>query len=241
MYEKIQGIVVDVVRHNDRHNIVNLYTRQHGRLSFLSKIGVTARGKSRNSRLMPLSIVESDIEFHPNKELQTLRSVSTPASWHDIYFNPAKSAIVMFLYEFLNKFLRTSSPDTSLWDYIYDSLKILDGTDMRGTSNFHIAFLVNLSKEAGIYPRIDTRRQGSVLDLREGVFTSELPSHPDYLDTDETRMAYLVSRITFSNMRRFRLNAMQRNRIIDVMLRYYAIHLPGTSNLKSLDILREIF
>ncbi|MDE6682692.1 MAG: recombination protein O N-terminal domain-containing protein, partial [Muribaculaceae bacterium] len=49
--ERVTGIVTDIVRHNDRHNIVTLFRRSRGRVSFLSPAGSGKAGRARNARL----------------------------------------------------------------------------------------------------------------------------------------------------------------------------------------------
>ena len=42
-------------------------------------------------------------------------------------------------------------------------------------------------------------------------------------------------------MRLYRFNGTERRQLLDRILRYYAIHFPGLSGLKSPDILSEVF
>lgn len=240
MIEKVHGIVIDVRAHSDRHNIVTLYTRERGRVAFVSPLGKTRKGQARNARLSLLAVVEADVNFHEGKELQSLPAVTSPVVWRELYFNPVKSATVMFVAEFLNRLLRTAAPDRAMWDFIYLSLRTLD--EMKsGIANFHIAFLTRLAEHAGISPHIATWRQGFWMDMRDGVFSAIRPNHPDYLRPAEAEYVKLLLRITYRNMHRYRLDSEARNHILNQILRYYAIHLPGVANLKSLDVLHEIF
>ena len=132
--EKVTGIVTDVVKHSDRHNVVTLFARGQGRVSLLSSAGGGKTARMRNSALMPLSVIEADINFNPTRELQFLGAFSRAVLWKDLYFNPVKSAVGMFLAEFINAYIRQSPPDARLWDFIYGAVGTLDAMclDMRG-------------------------------------------------------------------------------------------------------------
>ena len=50
-----------------------------------------------------------------------------------------------------------------------------------------------------------------------------------------------LMRMNYENMRIFHLSRDDRNRISDIILHYYRIHVPDMPELKSLQVLRELF
>lgn len=240
MTEKFVGIVIDITRHSDRHNIVTLYTRTRGRLSFLSAAGGGKPGKLRQARLQPLAVIEGDMNFRQTAELQKLGTFSMHHVWGDIYFNPVKQMVALFLSEFLNKLLRATMPDENLWDYIFNSLMLFDNMKKK-TADFHVVFLSSLLPFTGIQPDPEDYRPGCFLDMQSGTFVAVPPVHRDVLTGDEAAFAAKLCRINFSNAKALRLNGPLRLRIIDRLLHYYGIHFPGTANLKSLAVIHEVF
>ncbi len=240
--ERIIGIVTGIIRHSDRYNVVNLYTREKGHISVLSPAGTGRNARLRNARLQPLAIITADISFKANRDLQTLGAFIPFTTWRDIYFNPPKSAIAFFLAEFLNAFLRQSLPDPALWDYIATSLQSLDNT-RRSVANRHIAFLVGLLPHAGIAPDISMPENAinPHFDMREGIITDEYPLHKDILTPEETLILPTLSRITAANCHCFRFSATQRRRCLYGLMHFYAVHYPGLSSLKSPEILALTF
>ncbi len=239
MLEKIEGIVIDVRKHNDKTDIVTLFTRSRGRMAMLSP---SARGgkSGRGARLLPMSVVGASVNYHPDRELQRLGAVEPLRVWSSIYFNPVKSALAVFLSEFLNHFLRASLAEPELWDYIVESTGSIDR--MKGNaSNLHIAFLISLLPYAGIEPRLDDYSDGDWFDMREGRFSSGRPLHNDVVEPGEARHILLLARLTMANSRRLRLTQAERRRALDMLLRYYAIHYQGLGSLRSLDVMHEIF
>ena len=240
MTEKFTAIVLDITRHNDKHNIVTAYTRSRGRIVFLSPCGSGRAAKMRQARLQPLAIIEGEMRFSQTAELQKLGAFALHEVWTDIYFHPVKQMVALFLSEFLNRLLKASMPDENMWDYIAASLRLFDGME-KGIADFHIAFMASLLPFAGIQPDASNYEPGMMFDLRAGSFTDNVPPHSDYLKGEEARFASIVGRINYSNVMALRLNREGRRLIVSRLLAYYAIHFPGTATLKSLDVIRDVF
>lgn len=240
MNEKFRGIVIDVTRYNEKTDIVTLFTLKRGRVSFVSPRGSGKSGKVRQSRLLPLAVLEGEMNFRDGRELQTLGQFSLSDVRSDIYFNPVKTMLAMFVSEFLNKLLRAAMPDAPLWHYIEESISLLDRMD-RGLGNFHIVFLASLLPFAGIQPDGTQWEEGWYFDMQSGVFTESRPLHRDWLCGEEAAFASKLCRMDFSNSRVLRLDSEARNRILNGLLHYYGIHYPGADNLKSLSVIREVF
>lgn len=240
MTEKYKAIILDITRHNDKHNIVTVFSRMRGRIVFLSPCGCGKAGKIRQSRLQPLAVIEGDMRFNQTAELQKLGAFALYEVWHDLYFHPIKRMMVLFLSEFLNKLLKASMPDENMWDYIVASLRLLDGMT-HGITDFHIAFMASLLPFTGIQPDASQFESGRIFDMRSGSFTDTVPPHNDYLKGEEARFAAVLSRIDFVSIKALHLNGELRRKILARLLTYYAIHFPGTANMKSLSVLQEIF
>lgn len=239
MIEKISGIVIDITPHSDRHNVVTLFTRSRGRISFLSAAGGGRAGRLRNSRLQPLAVIEADVNFRQNVELQKLASFSLSHVWAGIYFHPLKGMITLFLTEFLNKLLRASMSDETLYDYIIDSLRFFDSMK-EGIADFHVAFIASLLPFMGIQPDSADWSEGAFFDMRNGTFTTIRPSHTDILVGEESRLASIFSLLDFSNMGDYCTDNATRRSLLTALLNYYSLHYPGISNLRSIEILRQL-
>lgn len=239
MEEKLQAIVLNTIRHSDRHNVMSVYTSTRGRISFLVPANGGKTGRRRNAQLMPLSIVEITARIREGKELHTFTSVSPLVIYNDLYFNPMKNFVGLFIAEFLNHLLRDTLPDRKMWSYIANSLQLLDKTH-GSIANFHIVFLYSLTTFCGIAPDVETYRENAFFDMQAGAYTMTMPSHRNFLHGRQARLPLLLARVNFINMHRWRLSRDERVKIIEGLLRYYEIHMPGFNSLRSLDILRQL-
>lgn len=240
MLEKLQGIVVDIRRHNDRHNVVTLFTRQRGRVAFLSSAASSHSARLRQARLYPLAIIETEVNFKKNRELQQLGSFQPIIVADSLRFNPVKASVVMFISEFLNHLLRTSPPDTAMWDYVANAISVFNASD-RGIGNFHLALLITLLPFMGIQPDLTRGEATGWFDMQGGIFTDSRPLHNNFVPPEEAIFIPIISRMNFANYTRFRFNAVQRRLLLRRLLEYYALHLPGMTGLKSPDVLTDMF
>lgn len=240
MAEKITGIVLNVRKYNDKNNIVTLYTRERGRVVFISPTGNGRLSNARRARLQPLGVVETEVNFKMTNEMQRLGSVNSAEIWTDLYFHPAKRAITMFVSEFLDKLLNDTMPDPGLFEFLVRSIRFLDNLK-DGVVNFHLPFLVAMLTYSGIQPDVRGCREGYVFEFESGSFVPEFEAKGPRLNGAEAEAVNWVTRLNFSNMKKLRLNNSNRRQIFYCLLNYYSYHFPGLGSLKTPEILRDIF
>ena len=240
MAEKMRGIVLNVRKYNDRNCIVTLYSRERGRISFISPLGSGKASNARRARLQPLAVLDTEVSFKAGAELQRLGSITPAEIWTDIYFNPAKRAVALFLSEFLYRLLNDTMPDARLFDFLVDSFRLLDRME-KGTGDFHIPLLVALLTFSGIQPDVSGWQPGYVFDIASGSFVAARQAKGPVIEGAEAEAVRFVMRINFSNMKRLRLTTVDRRRILYSILNYYSYHFPGLGSLKSPEVLREVF
>jgi len=239
MIENLQGIVLACVRHSDRASVLTVYTPTHSCLPLIVPAAGGVRSRTSAAVRMPLAAVEFSCRSSRLSTLMRPSSLSLRRPWTDIYFNPVKNALAIFLSDFLSRLLRDTPPDPALYSYIEGSLCLLD--ELRGSvANFHIVFLSSLTSLLGIAPDVSACTPGSIFDMRAGTYTRQPPMHPDILAGTEARLPLILSRLTFLSMRRLHLDRIQRRRLLEGILRYYSMHLP-VGRVPSLSILAELF
>lgn len=233
------------IRHSDRHNVTNVFTRERGRVAFLTPVGATKKGRQSVSRLLPMSVVEIQSNISATRDLHIPSSISPLKVWHSIYFDTRKSTVVMFISEFMQKLLRDAAPEPLLWDFVVDSMGFFDAVKFPGSvANFHVTFLISLMPMMGIQPDVGNYSEGMEFDMKAGTMVLPFSAISDRgVRVDAVKSAFLpvLSRITFANSHKFRFSGKERSELLDMILKYYGCHFPGCDNLKSLDIMREIF
>ena len=126
------------------------------------------------------------------------------------------------------------------FDYLLHSLTWLD-TAEEGYANFHLLFLMRLAQFLGISPNTAETSFALLWILMAAEFVPRAPAHVYYIYGDEARAFEQLLRMNFSTMHLFRLTRVQRNRILKLILTYYRLHISSLPELKSWDVMREIF
>ena len=240
MTEKIVALVLNVRKYNDKNVIVTAYTRSRGRLSFISPLGTGKASNARRARLQPLSLITTELNYKPGTELQRLGSISLVEPWNDLYFNNTKRSLSLFISEFLYRLLIATMPEENLFDFLVDSLRLLDRME-EGTGDFHIPFLVSMLSYAGIQPDISGYAEDKIFDFNTGSFQYSEEAGPIALSPFESKAVKFVARLNYNNIKKVRLNNVSRRQILYGLLNYFSFHYPGISSLKSVEVLREIF
>ena len=220
--------------------IVDMFTRQFGRLSFIVSMPKTARSKMKKQFFQPLSLLEIETDVRPKVQLQKLSDVRLASPFASIPFHPHKLSMALFLAEFLYYALRSEQRNELLYDYVESSIQWLDGQDDR-FANFHLVFLMRLSRFLGFYPNLDHYQAGDYFDLRESEFLPAPPLHRDFLYPEEADKVQLMMRMDYPTMHLFRMSHQERNRLLEVTLIYYRLHLPDFPEMKSISVLQELY
>ena len=240
MLTKTTAIVLHNIKYGDSKMIVDMFTRAHGRMSFVVSIPKSSKSKLRKQFFQPLSMLSLEYDYRPKVQLQKIRNVALFHPYSSLPFDIDKLTVGMFISEFLYHSLYGEQQNEQMFDYISDSLMWFDSSPSPA-SNFHLVFMMRLSLFLGFYPNLDDYASGCVFDLRSGSFSSVAPLYSDYLLPDEASQMSLMMRMNYSTMHLFRFTRAQRNRLLDVIVQYYRLHIPGFPEMKSLDVLRNIY
>jgi DNA repair protein RecO (recombination protein O) len=240
MLTKTQAIVLHSLKYGETRLIVDMFTRSMGRQSFIVSIPKSTKAKIKKQLFQPLSILEIEFDSRPKVQLQKLADVRLASPFSSIPFHAHKLSISLFLAEFLYYALRGEQENELLFDYVANSLLWLDGQQDR-FSNFHLVFLMRLSRFLGFYPNLDHYQSGDYFDLRESMFQSAPPVHRDFLFPEEANKVQLMMRMDFPTMHLYRMSHDDRNRLLEVTLKYYRLHLPDFPELKSVSVLQELY
>lgn len=240
MLTKTQAIVLHAIKYGETRLIVDMFTKVFGRQAFIVSIPKTPKGKVKKQFFQPLTILEIETDIRPRQQLQKLHDVRLAAPFVSIPFEPDKLAISLFVAEFLYYALRSEQRNELLYEYLENSIVWLDG-QQSSFANFHLVFLLRLTRFLGFYPNLDDYKDGDYFDLRESVFMPVPPVHRDFLHPEEAQKVQLMMRMDFPTMHLFRMSHQERNRLLEVSLKYYRLHLPDFPEMKSIEVLQALY
>ena len=212
MLTKTQAIVLHSIKYGETRLIVDMFTRTHGRLSFIVSLPKSPRSKVKKQYFQPLTMLEIEADVRPKVQLQKLTDVRLSMAYTSIPFDFSKLSISLFMAEFLYHALRGEQQNLPLYDYLANSILFLDSQES-SFANFHLVFLMRLSRFLGFYPNLDNYQTGDYFDLRESIFTTQPPIHHDYLIPQEAEKIQLMMRMDWATMHLFQMSHTERNRL----------------------------
>lgn len=240
MLVKTQALVLRMVRFGDNKCIVDLLTDELGRVDVSVTVSNSPKARFRRSMFQPLNILAVEVEYRQNRSLQTLKSVTIAVPYSSVNTDVSKMCLTMFLSEFLYNVTKNEQQNPLLFNYIKNSMEWLDAKTT-SIANFHLVFIMRLAKFIGFSPNVDDYFDGCCFDLRNGSFSGELPLHGDVIMPEDARRIVTLLRMNYENMHLFAMSRTERNRFLDVLLKFYSIHVPNFPELKSLEVLRSLY
>ena len=241
MLQKTVGIVLHTLKYNDTSNIVEMYTELTGRASFLVSVPRSRKAVVKSVLFQALSLIEFEADFRANTTLYKIKEAKAFYPFSSVPYNPYKSSIALFLAEFLYRAIREEAENRPLFAYLVHSITWLDECG-EGFANFHLVFLMRLSRFLGLYPNLEDYHEGDYFDMLNACFVSIRPQlHSSYINPEESGRLIRLMRMNYETMHLYSMNRAERTRCLTIINEYYRLHLPDFPLLKSLAVLQELF
>ncbi len=232
------AIVLSKLKYRDADLIVRCYTTAYGIVSFLLR-GVlkSKKRQSKTAYFQLLSQLQLVVEYKDNRSLQSIKEVKLNHIYSSLHSNVYKSSIVMFLAEVLSLTLKEEEPNEALFSYIETTLLWLDAHS--DYSNFHLLFLLNLTKYLGFYPDT-TNIEYDFFNLSDGKFEDKKNNKYSVSGENLTLLKQLLG-ITFDALSEVKINTKQRQSFLSMILLYFELHLGSFKTPKSLRVFNQVF
>ena len=240
MLQKVRGIVLNSINYNDKYMLTHIYTDSLGRVTYLIPKTGSKTSKVKKALFFPLAILEIEAEHRALREIQRIKEAHAILPLHSIATDLGKTSVAFFLSEFLMKTLRDVNENNSLFQYLSHSVEILEYTN-KSIANFHLVFILQLTRFLGFYPDLKSYKSGDYFDMINGVFVGRQPTHRYFVASPESQALVQLSRINYENMTLFKFSRQDRVAIINRFVEYYRLHLYSFTDLRSLNVLHELF
>lgn len=238
MLQSLDAIVLSKIKYSDSDLIIKCYSKEKGIVNFFAKnILKRKKGAVRASFFQPLWLLRIESSQKPNQSLYSIREVKTNKVYHSISTNVYKSSIVMFLAEVLSLTLKEEEPNIQLFEYLETAFQWLDHED--DFSNFHLLFLLNLTRYLGFYPKFPDKEL-SFFNLSSGTF-SENKTDTYTISGEDLTLLYALKGTNFDTIKEIKLNSKQRHSFLSMLLLYFELHLGDFKQPKSLEVLNKVF
>jgi DNA repair protein RecO (recombination protein O) len=230
------AIVLHAIRHGDKRLILKVYTREHGLLTVVCSVSHSRSAKVRAAAVQALSIIQASLVIRQNREIQQLTDASITHVYSSIPFSLPRLCLAQFINEVLIKTLREQHHQPGLYDFVRNCLSFLDDEDSSVT-NLHLYFMLGLSRFLGFEPRNNFSLAENFFDCREGAFTPVALAFPLGLGRGDSE---LFSAFLNSDILSAPYTGPVRQQLLEIMVAYFQLHVPGFSAVESIPVLREV-
>lgn len=241
MLQKARGIALHSVRYGDSGMVAYFYTREQGRITLMVH-GAYGKGKRSKKAIYCQPLTISDLVFYAPKAqgMGRLKEISSPFVSVSLSTSPVKSAIALFLGEVIYRVVREEEGNLALFSFIEYSIQSLDAIE-DGVANFHLIFLVHLSKHLGFYPKGEYSAKTPYYDYRSGTFVEQRPRHEFYFPVEYSQFLHSVLLSDYLQADKLSLKGLKRSEFLDLMLKFYQFHADPSIIFQSLQVLHQVF
>lgn len=238
MIQTAQGIVIQTIQYSDKKLIVKLLCAKFGLRSGLVYVSKTQKSNTRHL-FAPLQILDFESDFQEVNRFIPIKNPKLAIPLHNTPTDPVKTAMVLFMNEVLAKTMADDYVNDTVFHYLKNSLSLLD--DAIDVRNFHLWWLLEITRHYGFYPQYNGRPDELYFDMPAGTFLPTPPAHPYY--PDEVSCKYLIDLLDLEwpQVQTLELHSSIRASLLQNLILYLKLHLENLREIKSLDILHAVF
>lgn len=221
MIFKTRGIVFRFTKFKETSIIVTIFTEVFGLQTYIVNGVRSKSAKNKIALYQPLTLLNLVVYHRPNANIERIREISCLHPYRSLTTDVKKSTIAMFMAELINKTVKDESHAGEIFEFLCHSFITMD-TLQADYENFHLIFMLKLCRYLGfgVY-NLNEVLGGRTADAQTGKLLN------DFLQADYETL------IPVTNS--------QRRVLLDLLLEFYADHMENLGEIKSVQVLREVF
>jgi DNA repair protein RecO (recombination protein O) len=219
--QKTRGIVFRFTKYGETSIIVTIFTEAFGLQSYMVNGVRSKSAKNKIALYQPLTLLNLVVYHRANANIERIKEIQCMHPYATVTSDIRKSSIALFINELLNKTVKEESHVHNLFEFLTTSLISLD-TLTTGFENFHLVFMVKLSRHLGFGAQ-------NVNEVVGGRIATE----------EEEAILAKILRLNYEEP--FQISNEKRRVIADLLIKFYAEHMETIGEIRSLQVLKEIF
>lgn len=224
MLYKSRGIALSYIKFRESSIITRIFTETFGIQSYIVNSVRTKSAKTKIALFQPLTLLDLVVYHSKKNEINRISEIKCSYTFQSIPYDIRKTSIALFITELLNQTLREEGENTQLFDFIQESIIAFDMMK-EGSENFHLQFLMHLSKYHGIKP-------DSAMSLLKEI------GHAKAYDKLFCEQVDFFLHSSFDQQ--MKISKTARSEILTAMINYYRYHYDAVREFKSIQVLKEV-
>jgi DNA repair protein RecO (recombination protein O) len=243
MIHKTKGIVIRTIKYGETSLILSIYTELFGIQSYIvNGVRTTSKkGSGKANLFQPAAILDLIVYHNELKNIQRLKEFKWNYLYESMFFDVIKNSVALYMIELLQKTLKQPEPNPDLFHFIEDAFVHLDKSDEQVVANYPLFFALQLSGFYGFRFSDTYSSTNNILDLKEGEFISDQPSHQHYLEGTYSYITSQLLRVMQPHeLSEIKLNKETRRVLLHAYEIFYSLHIQDFGKMKTLPVLQEV-
>lgn len=221
MIFKTRGIVFRFTKFKETSIIVTIFTELFGLQSYIVNGVRSKTAKNKIALYQPLTLLNLVVYHRENANIERIKEISCLYPYRSLTADVKKSTLAMFINELLNKTVKDESHTAEVFQFLFDSLVFLD-TLHEGDENFHLIFMLKLSRFLGF-----------------GVYNVNEVVGGKVADEETERLIAALIHANYDTP--LKISNAQRRKLLELLLKFYSEHMENLGEIKSVQVLKEVF
>ena len=239
MLHSTRGIVIHTTKFSETSLIARIYTELFGLQSYLIKGIRRAQSRLKPGLFQPLTILDLVVYHKQKRSLQNITEATYLYPYQSIPFDIRKSSIALFINELIYKTIREEEPNSELFDFLLKTCISLD-LMVSPVTIYHLLFSLRFTKHLGFLPQLNYSESNKIFNMKEGSFQESLPEHPYFLNKELSAIFFQLLDNHEEIPENIRISAKLRDLLLEKILTYYQLHIPGFTEMKSPKVLHTV-
>jgi DNA repair protein RecO (recombination protein O) len=219
-----------------------IFTEQFGLQTYLIQgVRTNKKGHYQAGYFQPGAMLDLVVYHQEQKSIQRIKEFKWLYIYDSLLLHVIKNSILIYMTELLIKTIRQPETNQDLFTFIEDSLVWLDKCVVESAANFPLYFAVHLSSFFGFQINHDKEEKNDILDLVNGLFINYLPPHPHIAQGPSVILLKELMKVMHPDeLTEVYINRTSRQEILDILEKYYGIHLSEFGKMKTLPVLKQV-
>ena len=237
---KSPGIVLKSMKYRETSLIVDIYTRERGLRSYIVNGVRKAKSRMSPSLFQHGTIVDIIAYDGDPGKLSRLKEIALHLHYQNLPFEIGKSSIALFLLELIQSTIKEYEQNIPLYDFLSDWLTFLDNYS-ENLSLPHIKFMSEYPGFLGFEPTNNWSSERPYFHLEYGYFVPNYERINYVLTLDASEAFHSLLNTRKEELPDLKISKKIREELIEGLISFYKLHIEDFKDLKSYDILKQLF
>ncbi|MGZ5242832.1 MAG: DNA repair protein RecO [Bacteroidia bacterium] len=239
MLVKTSGIVIKNTKYSDSSIISKIYTKSLGMQSYIIHGVNSPKAAIKPSLLQPLVLLDLVVYNNTTKNIQRIKEARPNPPLKTLHFDVLKSTVGLFVAELLHRAVKEEEPHAALYDFVEQFILYIDKTE-ENLGVWPLFFVLHMTRFLGFFPHAETVYSNESFNLSDGQFNAISGVGANCIEPVHALYLHKLIFADFDTLAQLKIPKASRTVLLNKIMDYYILHIPGFFALKSVNVLASL-